>query len=137
MAGEQTGNGAGAGDAMTAGPDVLMTPVEVTALLRLAPRTLEKWRATGKGPRFVRFSHAVIRYWRSDVLRFAGARETPETAAAPAELPQPATPAQGPVVHPAHSGGGLSPATSGQGAAGLRLMPPVLPPGYLRHCAGS
>ncbi len=36
---------------------------------KITPRTLERWRADGKGPRFVRIGRH-IRYRQSDVLAF-------------------------------------------------------------------
>jgi excisionase family DNA binding protein len=36
-----------------------LTEKEAARLLRLAPRTLKKWRSRNKGPRFVRFGNRV------------------------------------------------------------------------------
>ena len=56
---------------MATQPDTpLLTPEEVKELLRLkSTRTLENWRATGRGPRFVKIGTRVC-YRREDVLEY-------------------------------------------------------------------
>lgn len=47
-----------------------MTPKETADLLRVSARTLERWRAEGKGPAFIRPADGtrVVLYAKSDVL---------------------------------------------------------------------
>ncbi|MBO9642746.1 hypothetical protein ABIC63_002763 [Pseudacidovorax sp. 1753] len=47
-----------------------MTTAEAAALLRLSPRTLEKQRVLGGGPRFRKFGARVV-YARTDLLAYA------------------------------------------------------------------
>ncbi len=50
----------------------LLTPLEVAALLKVKPRTLEDWRLGRSGPHlpFVRFEDSrTVRYRREDVQR--------------------------------------------------------------------
>lgn len=54
-------------------PAALMTTVEVAAYLHVSTRTLERWRAQGMGPRWVRVYHAV-RYPRPAVVEFLRAQ---------------------------------------------------------------
>ena len=58
--------------AATAQPDYL-TNDEAAALLRLSPRTLEKHRVIGGGPRFRKFGRRVM-YARADLKAWADAR---------------------------------------------------------------
>lgn len=58
--------------AAAAQPDYL-TNDEAAALLRLSPRTLEKHRVIGGGPRFRKFGRRVM-YARSDLKAWADAR---------------------------------------------------------------
>ena len=44
----------------------LLTSREVAALLSVSVRSLERWRVSGIGPRFVRLNHS-IRYRQSDL----------------------------------------------------------------------
>jgi hypothetical protein len=55
-------------------PDTLITTKAAAKILGVAAHTLETWRSTGRCPelRSVRIGRRAIRYWRSDVLRFAG-----------------------------------------------------------------
>jgi excisionase family DNA binding protein len=52
-----------------AGDDALLTEIEAAALLRVAPRTLRRWRAEGIGPPAIRVGHGRgrIRYRRSAI----------------------------------------------------------------------
>ena len=43
-------------------------------LLRISPRTLQRWRNSGGGPRFVRLGARRIAYRASDVESWAGSR---------------------------------------------------------------
>ena len=40
----------------------LLTPADVATMLGIGVRTLERWRCTGEGPRFVALSRKSIRY---------------------------------------------------------------------------
>ena len=55
----------------------LSTP-EAAALLTLSTKTLTRLRATGEGPRFLRFA-GRIRYTRADLLEWAVARRQERT----------------------------------------------------------
>jgi helix-turn-helix protein len=49
---------------------LFMTQPEVARLLKIANRSLERFRQEGRGPAFRRFGRRVL-YGRSDVLRWA------------------------------------------------------------------
>ena len=49
--------------------DSRLTPVELAARWRISHRTLEYWRSTGDGPRFIKIGHRVL-YRMEDVLAF-------------------------------------------------------------------
>ncbi len=51
--------------------DALLTEQQAATLLNVAPRTLQKWRIKGGGPRFVRMSRRCIRYWPKDIKEWA------------------------------------------------------------------
>jgi predicted DNA-binding transcriptional regulator AlpA len=52
-------------------PDNLLTEMEASEVLGLAPQTLSNWRSAGKGPRFVRIGTRTIRYPKSALEEFA------------------------------------------------------------------
>lgn len=60
---------------------------EVAAILRVTPRTVERWRRRGAGPPYVRLGTRTIRYPRAAVLAFAELY-TVRAAPAPAEDPR-------------------------------------------------
>ena len=62
-------------------PEPLLSPRAVAARFGVTPKTLERWRSTGEGPRFVRVSRRVVRYRRADVETFIAARVVASTAA--------------------------------------------------------
>ncbi len=62
-------------------PEPLLDPQAVAVRLGVSPKTLERWRATGEGPRFVRVSRKVVRYRRVDLETFIAARVVASTAA--------------------------------------------------------
>src|SRR5262245_14997777 len=41
-------------------PDALLTPAQAAAYLHVSPRTLEKWRMQGGGPRYSKLVHRVV-----------------------------------------------------------------------------
>lgn len=45
---------------MPADPDRLLTEDEASAYLRVAPRTLQRWRQLKRGPRYVRAGRRVL-----------------------------------------------------------------------------
>jgi excisionase family DNA binding protein len=47
--------------------DVLLTPAEAAAYMRVQQCTLAKWRCQGGGPMYVKLSGRTIRYKKSDV----------------------------------------------------------------------
>jgi hypothetical protein len=54
--------------------DKLLTREQAAELLAVQPHTLACWRTEGRGPAIVKFGvgrSAVVRYRRSEVLRFA------------------------------------------------------------------
>ena len=57
----------------------LLTTREVAAELGLRPHTLDKWRITGRGPRFRKLGRSV-RYSRADVQAFVDAAAATSTA---------------------------------------------------------
>ena len=60
------------------GPQVILTTREAAALLRLAPRTLERYRVKGGGPRYLKIGGAV-RYTRLDLLEWVLTMRRDET----------------------------------------------------------
>ena len=48
----------------------LMTTREVADLLKVSPRTLQRWRLTGLGPAFIRFNDRSVRYAPADVRQW-------------------------------------------------------------------
>jgi hypothetical protein len=50
-------------------PALLYAPPEAAAFLRLSPRSLERWRVNGRGPKFVRMGRRVV-YEGSALLAF-------------------------------------------------------------------
>lgn len=65
------------GAASQMGGASLLTPPETAETLRISERTLERWRTTGVGPKFVRIGPRRLAYRVSDVLAFAGIEQAP------------------------------------------------------------
>ena len=59
---------------------VLATPDQAADLLGVTPRALERWRASGDGPRYVRLSRSTIRYRVEDLDAFVASRLCASTA---------------------------------------------------------
>ena len=55
---------------LCAGLPRLFKPGEVSVLLGVGVRTLELWRQTGDGPRFVKLGPKLIRYREEDLAMF-------------------------------------------------------------------
>lgn len=53
-----------------AGGDALVSPAEVAAATGYTPGTLTVYRATGKGPRFVKLGSHRVMYRKADVLEW-------------------------------------------------------------------
>ena len=49
---------------------LLLTTQEAAQLLRLKPCTLDRWRHTGNGPKFVKVGGRAVRYLRKDLEDF-------------------------------------------------------------------
>ncbi|MFV3131123.1 helix-turn-helix transcriptional regulator [Niveispirillum sp. KHB5.9] len=58
-----------------------MTPAEVASLLDVSKKTLERWRMTGKGPKFCRVSKKTIRYPADLLATYLTAHTVSSTAA--------------------------------------------------------
>lgn len=58
----------------------LLNQNEVAEMIGVKPRTLEDWRITGAGPRFIRISKRCVRYQLDDVLTWVDARSVASTA---------------------------------------------------------
>ena len=62
-------------------PRIFLTQREVSALLRLSPRTLERHRLAGTGPAYVKLGRKVV-YKREAVEAWAAANTFSSTSAA-------------------------------------------------------
>jgi predicted DNA-binding transcriptional regulator AlpA len=51
-------------------PHQLLTELEAAHILQLAPATLASWRNMKTGPRYMRINQRIIRYRRSDLIRW-------------------------------------------------------------------
>lgn len=58
----------------------LLTPQTVAEALGLTERTLERWRITGEGPRYIKLSRSTVRYLPEDVAAFVADRIRTNTA---------------------------------------------------------
>lgn len=63
-----------------------LDPKAAAAVLGVEPRTLEKWRRTGNGPRFVAYSTRCVRYQLAALEQFIAEREAANTAEAARQL---------------------------------------------------
>ncbi len=50
----------------------LLTQNQAAKFLGISHRTLENYRLTGAGPKYVRIGKRLVRYRKSDLLEFAG-----------------------------------------------------------------
>jgi len=57
--------------APAASPPLLLTPAMAARELSLNVQTLSNWRASGRGPAFVRLGNAAIRYRYDDLVEYA------------------------------------------------------------------
>ena len=51
----------------------ILAPVDAARLLGVSARTLERWRVSGDGPRFVRIGLRRVGYRQSDIRRWLDA----------------------------------------------------------------
>jgi predicted DNA-binding transcriptional regulator AlpA len=61
-------------------PDALVAERQAADFLGVTTRALQKWRATGAGPRYVRISSRCIRYRRRDLIAWAESHLRSSTA---------------------------------------------------------
>ncbi|WP_202236588.1 helix-turn-helix transcriptional regulator [Actinacidiphila reveromycinica] len=59
--------------------DILLTPKEVSDVLRVPVGTLGQWRHRGTGPRSIKYESGGIRYRRSIVLAWLAEQELNST----------------------------------------------------------
>ena len=60
---------------------LLLTETEAGKIIGFSPRTLQRWRVDGNGPKFLRISPRAIRYLREDLdewIRERSCRSTSE-----------------------------------------------------------
>ncbi len=60
----------GFGNHPDADPESLITEKGVAEFLGVGTRTIQKWRCSGAGPKFVKISSRCIRYRRADLIAF-------------------------------------------------------------------
>jgi predicted DNA-binding transcriptional regulator AlpA len=63
-----------AGRPLPADPAALLYPAEAAHILGLSPRTLEHFRISGGGPRYVSIGRRCVRYRRSDLTGWIDSR---------------------------------------------------------------
>lgn len=54
--------------------DILLDERSTSALLHVSPRTLERWRAQGRGPEWIKFARNCVRYERRAIADFIQAK---------------------------------------------------------------
>ena len=50
--------------------EILLTEKETARILHVTPHGLQKWRADGKGPRYIKTGRKFLRYRQSDIDQF-------------------------------------------------------------------
>lgn len=68
-------------------PDLLLTTLEASQYLHVSPRTLEKWRLVGGGPRYRKLIHRVV-YTQDDIDTWVDEQARTSTSD-PGPLPPP------------------------------------------------
>jgi phage terminase Nu1 subunit (DNA packaging protein) len=48
----------------------ILTTAETAEMMKLSPRTLEKWRRNGTGPRFVNSTGRCVRYSLLEIIKY-------------------------------------------------------------------
>jgi DNA-binding transcriptional MerR regulator len=84
---------------MAADTEEFLNDEQVAAMLRVAPRTLMRWRRNGGGPPYVRVGSRRLLYSRADVLAWVGAH-THSSLAAESVASEPAAPPAAPPASP-------------------------------------
>ena len=70
--------------------EILLTTVQAAKYLGLSPRTLERWRLTGAGPRYRVLSRKAVRYLQSDLTVWLDAAVRSSTSdSGPGQPPPP------------------------------------------------
>ena len=59
---------------------LLLTETEAAKIIGFSPRTLQRWRIDGNGPKFLRISPRAIRYLREDLDSWIGERSCRSTS---------------------------------------------------------
>ena len=73
-------------------PDVFLLPDEAAAYLRVAAKTLTKWRWQGKGPPYRKVAGNLIRYVQSELDQWMTTQAVLPAMVVPDDLPPPPTP---------------------------------------------
>ena len=60
-------------------PDALLTTLDAALYLHVSPRTLEKWRLSGGGPRYRKLIHRVV-YTQADIDTWVEAQARTSTS---------------------------------------------------------
>ena len=60
--------------------DELLKEADAAEFLKVSVRTLQGWRCSGDGPKFVRVSGRMIRYRRQDLLDWIASRTVSSTS---------------------------------------------------------
>ena len=76
----QTQSTSSSADSAVIDSETLLTEVQAAELLQVTPRAVQKWRAEGTGPRFIRISGRCVRYRRRDLIEWTEARLKSSTA---------------------------------------------------------
>lgn len=50
--------------------EVLLSPKEVANLLKVEVETLQKWRSVGKGPKYIKITPKIVRYYKEEIDDF-------------------------------------------------------------------
>lgn len=61
-------------------PDKLLTVHELATYLRISKSSLDKYRLTGDGPKYIRVGRHAVRYRMSDVEAYLASRVTTSTS---------------------------------------------------------
>ncbi|MBI4516723.1 MAG: helix-turn-helix domain-containing protein [Deltaproteobacteria bacterium] len=55
-------------------PEPLLTDAELAEILHVMPQTLARWRAAGRGPKWIRLETGLVRYDIRDVEAYLDAQ---------------------------------------------------------------
>lgn len=61
-------------------PIIWFDEKQLSSMLNLSCKTLQKFRLTGQGPRFIRISKRCVRYDLADVLEWQASRRVSSTS---------------------------------------------------------